>query len=62
MYYIVVTDAGELKIVSNSKTIPRAFSKKKKAEHFIESRDFLQTRNAYVTDTMDVPGRFKVDV
>lgn len=62
MYYIVVTDAGELKIVSNSKAIPRAFSKNKKAENFIESRDFLRARNAYVTETMDISARFKVDV
>ena len=62
VFYIVVEQEGERKVVSTNSEL-RTFAKQKKARNFIAGRGFLQDLNPEIVDNIDgIQGRLKVDI
>ena len=63
IYYIVVKDGDEEKVVSTSNGRPREFLKRKKAQNYIDGRAYLEARDArIVTEIFNIKHYFKVDI
>lgn len=48
IFYIVVEDDGKFKLIATSSGCVREFSKRKKAQNFIDGRTYLQARNPQI--------------
>lgn len=63
VFYIVVSDGDKVMVVSMSNGRPREFSKRKKAQNFINGRAYLQEKNPQiVTEIDEIKHRFRVDI
>ena len=63
MFYIVVNDNDTVKVVTSANGPPREFSKRKKAQNFINGRAYLEVKSPQiVTEINGIEQCFKVDL
>lgn len=62
IFYIIISDKGEEKVVATSNGHPREFSKRKKAQNFIDGRASLRAKNPQIVTSFDTEHCLKVDI